>query len=199
MGSSKRKRKGWQCAYVLPQSWVCVHAINVHVHFPTDFWAQHPSVTTALLNSSAPPTLLSPPQVAAFHSLVGLAAVCASISSYMASDPSHLDGVHMTATFLVRPWLAGGGWQHWELTQLPKARRNCQPHLHAFSGNTVLAKSTAAPPATPTHFNLQGTLIGAITLTGSAVAFGKLHGVLDSAPLALPGEHWCLLVGRTAR
>lgn len=193
------------------------------------------------------------PQVAAFHSLVGLAAVCASISSYMAAgaspqtqrsmhatplplrrmllmlcwpgppprpmptysattpgphpashlapaaDPAHLDGVHMTATFLVRPWLAGGGWEHWELTQLPKARRNCQPHLHAFSGNTVLAKSTAAPPATPTHFNLQGTLIGAITLTGSAVAFGKLHGVLDSAPLALPGEHWCLLVGRTAR
>ena len=36
--------------------------------------------------------------------------------------------------------------------------------------------------------NLQGTLIGAVTLTGSAVAFGKLHGLLDSAPLALPGE-----------
>lgn len=49
-----------------------------------------------------------PLQVAAFHSLVGLAAVCASISSYMASDPSHLDGVHMTATFLVRP----GGLGH---------------------------------------------------------------------------------------
>lgn len=51
----------------------------------------------------------------------------------MAADPSHLDGVHMTSTFL-------------------------------------------------------GTLIGAITLTGSAVAFGKLHGVLPSAPLNLPGE-----------
>ena len=32
-----------------------------------------------------------------------------------------------------------------------------------------------------------GTLIGAITLTGSAMAFGKLHGVLNSAPLSLPG------------
>lgn len=48
------------------------------------------------------------------------------------ADPAHLDGVHMTATFL-------------------------------------------------------GTLIGAITLTGSAVAFGKLHGLLPSAPLSLPG------------
>lgn len=64
---------------------------------------------------------------------MGLAAVCASVSSYIAADPSHLDGVHMSATFL-------------------------------------------------------GTLIGAITLTGSAVAFGKLHGVLKSAPLNLPGE-----------
>ncbi|KAL4423593.1 hypothetical protein ABPG77_004633 [Micractinium sp. CCAP 211/92] len=75
-----------------------------------------------------------PQMVAAFHSLVGLAAVCASISSYMAADPAHLDGVHMTATFL-------------------------------------------------------GTLIGAITLTGSAVAFGKLHGLLPSAPLSLPGKN----------
>lgn len=34
-----------------------------------------------------------------------------------------------------------------------------------------------------------GDLIGAITLTGSAVAFGKLHGLLPSAPLALPGKN----------
>lgn len=34
-----------------------------------------------------------------------------------------------------------------------------------------------------------GDLIGAITLTGSAVAFGKLHGLLNSAPLALPGKN----------
>lgn len=34
-----------------------------------------------------------------------------------------------------------------------------------------------------------GVLIGAVTLTGSAVAFGKLHGVMDSSPLALPGKN----------
>jgi NAD(P) transhydrogenase len=31
-----------------------------------------------------------------------------------------------------------------------------------------------------------GDFIGAVTLTGSAVAFGKLHGMLKSDPLSLP-------------
>ncbi len=33
-----------------------------------------------------------------------------------------------------------------------------------------------------------GDWIGALTLTGSAVAFGKLHGILDSSALSLPGN-----------
>lgn len=32
-----------------------------------------------------------------------------------------------------------------------------------------------------------GTFIGAVTLTGSAVAFGKLHGLLNSKPLNIWG------------
>ncbi|XP_052737342.1 NAD(P) transhydrogenase, mitochondrial isoform X2 [Bicyclus anynana] len=34
-----------------------------------------------------------------------------------------------------------------------------------------------------------GTYIGGITFTGSLVAYGKLQGVLSSAPLMLPGRH----------
>ncbi len=35
-----------------------------------------------------------------------------------------------------------------------------------------------------------GVFIGAITFTGSVVAFGKLQGVIRSKPLMLPGRHW---------
>lgn len=73
--------------------------------------------------------------VAAYHSLVGLAAVTTAIASYMAhGDAPSADIVHRASEYL-------------------------------------------------------GTLIGAVTLTGSAVAFGKLQGVMDSKPLALPGKN----------
>lgn len=76
-----------------------------------------------------------PQMVAAFHSLVGLAAVTTSAASFLATaDPSHLDLVHKTALYL-------------------------------------------------------GTFVGAVTLTGSATAFGKLHGLLKSAPLDLPSKN----------
>ena len=35
-----------------------------------------------------------------------------------------------------------------------------------------------------------GVLIGAITFTGSVIAFGKLKGSITSKPLLLPGRHW---------
>ena len=35
-----------------------------------------------------------------------------------------------------------------------------------------------------------GVFIGAVTLTGSLVAWAKLSGRMTSAPLALPGRHW---------
>lgn len=73
-----------------------------------------------------------PQLVAAFHSLVGAAAVAASVGSYM-GDPSP-DLLHTSAAFA-------------------------------------------------------GTLIGAVTLTGSMVAFGKLQGIMASAPMNLPGKN----------
>jgi NAD/NADP transhydrogenase beta subunit len=52
-------------------------------------------------------------------------------------------------------------------------------HFMAHAALPLIDKATA----------YLGVLIGAITLTGSAVAFGKLHGVLDSSPLNLTGKN----------
>jgi NAD(P) transhydrogenase subunit beta len=40
-----------------------------------------------------------------------------------------------------------------------------------------------------------GILIGAITFSGSIVAFGKLSGKIGGKPLLLPGRHWMNLAG----
>jgi len=81
-----------------------------------------------------------PQLVAAFHSLVGLAAVCVAAAA-LASPESYgiTDGGAIKMSSLIEMGL--------------------------------------------------GTAIGAITFTGSIIAFGKLQGVISGAPLAFPGQH----------
>jgi len=43
-----------------------------------------------------------------------------------------------------------------------------------------------------------GVLIGAVTFTGSVIAFGKLHALITSKPLYLPARHWLNLAGGLA-
>jgi H+-translocating NAD(P) transhydrogenase subunit beta len=81
-----------------------------------------------------------PQLVAAFHSLVGLAAVCIATAAYYA------------------PADYGIG--------MPGA-------IHA---NSLVEMSL-------------GTAIGAITFTGSIIAFGKLQGLITGKPLVFPGQH----------
>ncbi len=40
-----------------------------------------------------------------------------------------------------------------------------------------------------------GILIGAVTFSGSLIAFGKLSGNISGNPLLLPGRHWLNLIG----
>uniref|UniRef100_A0AAR2K7T9 proton-translocating NAD(P)(+) transhydrogenase n=1 Tax=Pygocentrus nattereri TaxID=42514 RepID=A0AAR2K7T9_PYGNA len=79
-----------------------------------------------------------PQLVAAFHSLVGLAAVLTCVAEYMVE----------------------------------------YPHF-ATDPAANLTKIVA----------YLGTYIGGVTFSGSLVAYGKLQGVLNSAPLLLPGRH----------
>merc|ERR1712004_805621 len=79
-----------------------------------------------------------PQLVAAFHSLVGMAAVLTCVATYI-------------------------------------------DHFPDFATN---------PAATMIKTScFLGTYIGGVTFTGSLVAYGKLQGVLNSAPLMLPGRH----------
>ena len=39
-----------------------------------------------------------------------------------------------------------------------------------------------------------GVLIGAVTFSGSVVAFGKLSGLIGGSPLMLPARHWLNLI-----
>jgi NAD(P) transhydrogenase subunit beta len=43
-----------------------------------------------------------------------------------------------------------------------------------------------------------GVFIGAVTLSGSVVAFGKLSGRIGGSPVLLPGRHWLNLAGLLA-
>ena len=43
-----------------------------------------------------------------------------------------------------------------------------------------------------------GVLIGAVTLSGSVIAFGKLSGRIGGKPLLLPARHWLNLIGLVA-
>ena len=40
-----------------------------------------------------------------------------------------------------------------------------------------------------------GILIGAVTFSGSVIAFGKLSGKIGGKPLLLPARHWLNLAG----
>ena len=39
-----------------------------------------------------------------------------------------------------------------------------------------------------------GVLIGAVTFTGSVIAFGKLRGLIDGKPMLIPARHWINLI-----
>jgi NAD(P) transhydrogenase subunit beta len=83
-----------------------------------------------------------------------------------------------------------------EMTQMPQL----VAILHSFVGMAAVLvgyNSFIDAPETATHAEhvihlvevFVGVFIGAVTFTGSIVAFGKLHGVFKSSPLNIPHKH----------
>jgi len=114
-----------------------------------------------------------PQLIAALHSLVGLAAVIIGLNADLELGA-------------VKALIAAGG------------------DLHQLSGySAVLAAKDAAEISIMKVEVFLGIFIGAVTFTGSIVAFGKLAGKLNGRPKKLPGGHlWniaalviCLILG----
>lgn len=77
--------------------------------------------------------------------------------------------------------------------------------LHSFVGLAAvlvgiashLEHKTFASPTEKTIHEIEvfiGVFIGAVTFTGSIIAFGKLKAVISSKPLMLPARHWLNLI-----
>lgn len=117
-----------------------------------------------------------PEMIACLHSFVGLAAVLVGFNTFL-----ELGGVAPeTVTIPV-------GASANEITAL----------LEAANSVAQSAALTMSPAELNTHLVeiFLGIFIGAVTFTGSVVAYGKLNGtyklrVFKSAPLVIPGGHW---------
>src|SRR5204863_7708990 len=58
------------------------------------------------------------------------------------------------------------------------------------------AEGMSPAEATIHHVEIYvGVLIGAVTLSGSVIAFGKLSGRISGKPMLLPARHWLNLLG----
>jgi NAD(P) transhydrogenase subunit beta len=86
-----------------------------------------------------------------------------------------------------------------QMTQMPEL----VAILHSLVGMAAVAVGFAnfMDPGRLSHFagveltihdieTYIGVLIGAITFSGSVIAFGKLSGRMSGSPLTLPGRHW---------
>ncbi len=93
-----------------------------------------------------------------------------------------------------------------QMTQMPEL----VAVLHSLVGAAAVAVGYASFMDPTKHFDLPieltihdietyvGILIGAVTFSGSVVAFGKLSGRIGGSPLTIPGRHWFnlgLLIG----
>jgi len=116
-----------------------------------------------------------PELVAVMHSLVGLAAVFVGLNA-------HLEMVRVAEVFA----RAGVLFPHLTVTSA-----EAEAISKTFAGfAAIVAKKTAVEITILKVELMLGIWIGAVTFTGSVIAYGKLSGKVDSAAKKLPGGHY---------
>ena len=108
-----------------------------------------------------------PQLVAAFHSLVGLAAVLVAVAAFFSPESFGITDTNAMAGAL------GITLEEFQRIELAAVPDGYTPRIKPFS---LLELSLGAG-------------IGAITFTGSLIAFAKLNGNMSGAPILLPARH----------
>lgn len=125
--------------------------------------------------------------------ILGMAfALIASIVSLAVGDTRALAWALMIIAMVIGAVI--GLWKaaKVEMTGMPEL----VAQLHSFVGLAAVLVGINAfienpeAPAFQMHEMWIGVFIGAVTFTGSIVAWGKLAGKIKSAPLTLPGRNW---------
>lgn len=117
--------------------------------------------------------------------------------------------VGVTAALILLVLLVGAAVGTWrartvEMTQMPELIALLHSFVGAAAvlvgyGSYLTEPSTSGAGNTVHHVEVfLGVLIGAVTFTGSVVAFGKLSARLRSSPLMLPGRNWLNLAAVVA-
>jgi NAD(P) transhydrogenase subunit beta len=118
-----------------------------------------------------------PQLVAALHSFVGLAAVFIGVNTHL-----ELGGLGALGPFIGAPEA---------LRVAASTDAALMTALHGLSGFAAsLAEKSAAEIAILRVETFLGVFIGAVTFTGSIIAFGKLAGKVSGTAVKLPGGHW---------
>ncbi|MFZ2624103.1 MAG: Re/Si-specific NAD(P)(+) transhydrogenase subunit beta [Propionibacterium sp.] len=136
----------------------------------------------------------------AFGILGMVLAIIASVVSMANQDTRGIAWVLMVIAVII-----GGSIGLWkaakvEMTGMPEL----VAQLHSFVGLAAVLVGINAYIEHPhaDAFSMYemwiGVFIGAVTFTGSIVAWGKLSGKIKSAPLTLPGRNWLNLGGLVA-
>ncbi|WP_028047345.1 Re/Si-specific NAD(P)(+) transhydrogenase subunit beta [Cellulomonas sp. URHE0023] len=140
---------------------------------------------------------LSKQETARRGNLSGIVGMALALAATVALALDHSERpVAVTGSLILLVLLVGatvGTWQarRVEMTQMPELIAV----LHSFVGLAAVLvgyNSFLTEPADPAHLVevFLGVLIGAVTFTGSIVAYLKLSARMRSAPLSLPGRNW---------
>ena len=139
---------------------------------------------------------LSHPESARRGNVYGIAGMFIAIAATILSGQV-TDYVVLIIVMLIGGTLGVIAARRVQMTEMPEL----VAILHSFVGLAAVLIGFATYIGGSDHFEgaelaiheveiYLGVLIGAVTFTGSVIAFGKLRGLIDGKPMLLPARHW---------